>query len=123
MTTAVLEPPTTEEELRERAEGLAQEVEDHLEAPTETPVDQERDQRVASREAFFSDLRAAVVAVAKSPAWRAHDLARELLLLVEDLRDAMTADPDARDPEWRQREVLQRMLVVLHAMIRQLAHD
>lgn len=121
MTTAVLEPPTTEAELRERAEGLAQEVEHHLE-PAENLRDQERDQRVAARAAFFSDLRAAIVAVARSPAWRAHDLARELLLLVEDLRDAMAADPDARDPAWRQREVLQRMLVVLHAMIRQLAH-
>lgn len=79
--------------------------------------------RVRERQAFFDEVRGAVLAVAKSPAWRAHDLARELLVLVEDLRDAIAADPDATDPEWREREVLQRMLVVVRAMLRQLAHD
>ena len=126
MPTAVLKPPTTEEELRERAEGLAQDVEEQLEAPIDTTENEQRDQRdqrIAARATFFDALRAAVLAVAKSSAWRAHDLARELLLLVEEFRDAITADPDAQDPEWRQREALQRMLVVLHAMIRQLEHD
>src|ERR1035438_6272165 len=123
MPTAVLKPPTTEEELRERAEGLAQDVEEQLEAPIDTTENEQRDQRIAARATFFDALRAAVLAVAKSSAWRAHDLARELLLLVEEFRDAITADPDAQDPQWRQREALQRMLVVLHAMIRQLEHD
>jgi hypothetical protein len=120
---AVLEPPTTEENLRERAEELASEVEQRLETPAATDEDSVRDHRVAARQDFFDELRAAVIAVARSPAWRAHDLARELLLLVERLRDEIAEDPDADDPEWRQRETLQRMLVVLNTMVRQLEHD
>lgn len=117
----VLDPPITEERLRERAEELASEVEQRLDAPADEDV--LLDHRVAARQDFFDELRAAVVAVARSPAWRAHDLARELLLLVETLRDEIADDPDAEDPEWRQRETLQRMLVVLNTMVRQLEHD
>jgi hypothetical protein len=124
MSSALLDPPTTQEELREAAEELAHGVEEHLEPSTALEeADGETQARVQARQAFFDELRAAVLLVAKSRAWRAHDLARELLVRVEDLRDAMAADPEATDPEWRQREVLQRMLVVLRAMIRQLAHD
>jgi hypothetical protein len=119
MSTALLEPPVTEEQVRKRAEELAHDVEQRLES-AETS---DQAQRVRARRDFFEELRATVRAVAKSPAWRAHELARELLVLVEDLRDAIDSDPDATDPEWHQREILQRMLVVLKAMIRQLAHE
>jgi hypothetical protein len=115
MAILVLEPPTTEAQLREHAQELAHDVEEHLDPASRAQPD--------ARQTFFEELRAGVLAVAKSPAWRAHDLARELLVLVEDLRDAIDADPEANDPEWRQRELLQRMLVVLQAMIRQLDHD
>lgn len=131
MSSMLLEPPATEEELRERAEELAGEVAEQL-APLEEAaaavVAQQAggdspEQRVARRDAFFAELRGAVKSLAKSPAWRAHDLTTELLLLLESLRDEMAADADAADPEWRVREVLQRMLVVLRAMVRQLMHD
>jgi len=115
MPSALLETPATEEQLREQAERLASAIEARL--PPAPPPD------AGDRHVFFGELRAAIVAVARSPAWRAHDLARELLLLLEDLRDAIDADPEAADPQWRQREVLQRMVVVLRAMARQLDHD
>jgi hypothetical protein len=131
MSTALIEPPTTADELRERAEELAGEVAERLE-PIE---DRERVEvvpadtgaaapaRPASREEFFGMLRAAVMSIAASPAWRTHDLTTELLLLVERLRDELEADTEGTDPEWRVREVLQRMLVVLAAMVRQLEHN
>jgi hypothetical protein len=131
MSPALLDPPTTEEQLRERAEQLAGEVAEHLEPAEQAalttaapPTDDElRAERVAQRQTFFEQLRAAVKNIASSPAWRAHDLTTELLLLVESLRDEVAADDDATDPEWRVREVLQRMLVVLRAMVRQLMHN
>ncbi len=131
MSPALLEPPTTEAQLRERAEELAGELAVQLELKEEVEIltavaptdDERRQERVARREAFFEDLRGAVKNIASSPAWRAHDLTTELLLLVERLRDEMVADADATDPEWRVREVLQRMLVVLGAMVRQLMHN
>src|SRR6266511_1273083 len=102
MPSALLETPATEEQLREQAERLASAIEARL--PPAPPPD------AGDRHVFFGELRAAIVAVARSPAWRAHDLARELLLLLEDLRDAIDADPEAADPQWRQREVLQRFV-------------
>jgi hypothetical protein len=111
MCAAVLDPPSTTDELRSRAHELAEEVSDALE------------RRLAYRAAFFTDLRRAVRNLAASPAWRKHDLTTELLLLMERLRDEMEADPDGSDPEWRVREVLQRALVVLRAMDRQLEHN
>lgn len=120
---ALLEPPTTEEALRERAEELAHEVEERLEAPAERVEAAEVDDRIAARQRFFDELRTVVRSVAQSPAWRAHDLARQLLLLVEELRDAIEDDPEAEDLEWRQKETLQRLLIVLHTMVRQLEHD
>ncbi len=132
MSLALLEPPTTEEHLRKRAEELAGDVVEHL-APAEEAAaattaavptaDELRDERLARREAFFKQMRAATLNLTASPAWRTHDLTTELLLLVERLRDELAADTDATDPEWRVREVLQRMLVVLRAMVRQLMHN
>ncbi len=111
MCAAVLDPPSTTDELRSRASELAEEVSGVLE------------RRLAYRAAFFADIRTAVRNLAASPAWRKHDLTTELLLLMERLRDEMEADPDGSDPEWRVREVLQRALVVLRAMVRQLEHN
>lgn len=130
MSTTLVEPPTTEEQLRERAEQLAGEVAEQL-APAEDAAataavrteDELRDARLARRQEFFEQMRAATRNLASSPAWRAHDLTTELLLLVERLRDELAADADATDPQWRVREVLQRMLVVLRAMVRQLMHN
>lgn len=130
MSPALLDPPATEEQLRERAEALAGEVAEQLEPAAEgvaltaaQPTETGRDERMARRGVFFEELRAAVKNIASSPAWRTHDLTTELLLLVESLRDEMANDADATDPEWRVREVLQRMLVVLGAMVRQLMHS
>ncbi len=131
MSPALLEPPTTEEQLRERAEELARDVAEQLEAAepaattaTAPPTDDElRDERLARRQAFFGELRATSMNLAASPAWRAHDLTTELLLLVERLRDELADATDVTDPEWRVREVLQRMLVVLRTMVRQLMHN
>ncbi|MDQ3631627.1 MAG: hypothetical protein M3417_10255, partial [Actinomycetota bacterium] len=66
MSPALLEPPTTEEQLRERAEELARDVAEQLEAAepaattaTAPPTDDElRDERLARRQAFFGELRA-----------------------------------------------------------------
>jgi|GEM_PF-1255288 len=124
MSTVLLEPPATTDELRERAEELAGEVAEQLE-PAEERVEAApaAPARLPSREEFFAAVRRAVMSIASSPAWRTHELATELLLLVERLRDELEADTDGTDPEWRVREVLQRMLVVLGAMVRQLEHN
>jgi hypothetical protein len=128
MSTALLEPPLTTEALRDRANDLADEVAEQLQptdgtagrlaggSPTAGTVP-------ASRDEFFDVVRAQVRSIARSPAWRAHDLTTELLLLFERLRDELEADPDGTDPEWRVREVLQRRVVVLNAMVRQLEHN
>lgn len=126
MVSAVLVPPAAEEQLRERAEELADDVERELLPRDDAPVDgvgEQREMRVARRQAFFDAVRMAVRSLAGSSAWRSHDLATELMLLVEELRDAIASNPDAVDSEWREREVLQRMLVVLRTMVRQLVHD
>jgi hypothetical protein len=134
MSTAVLEPPTTEEQLRERAQELASEVEERLlptadppeaeDGVTDTVASSEQTELVrAAAEGFFEELRAAVMSIARSPAWRAHGLTTELLLLMDQLRDLVEEDPEGNDPEWRQREALQRMLVVLQTMVRQLMHE
>jgi len=130
MSIAALEPPTTADALRERAEELAGEVAERLQL-VEHAVGEHVDAEPAvadatsstSREQFFGAVRAAALSIARSPAWRAHDLTTELLLLVERLRDELEADPQGTDPEWRVREVFQRMLIVLQAMVRQLEHN
>lgn len=99
---------------------IQREVEDALQSP---PPESARDERLAARQQSFDALRQGVLRVARSPVWRAHELARELLLTMEDLRDAIAADRDAPDSEWREREALMRMRVVLQAMIRQLMHE
>jgi hypothetical protein len=126
MAIAPLEPPATTEELRERAAELAGEVTVRLQ-----PAEQigsavaaaAREERVAQRDAFFMTLRHAATSIASSPAWRTHELTTELLLLMERLRDELAVDPEALDLQWRVREVLQRMVVVLQAMVRQLEHN
>ena len=103
MSTALLEPPTTTTELRDRASELAGEVAEQLQpdeapAPTRAATPSATDGRPASRAQFFDAVRAAVVNIAKSPAWRTHDLTTELLLLVERLRDEMRPTPPAPTP-------------------------
>ena len=119
---AVLEPPSTESALRDYAEELSHDFEERLD-PELTPEESEPNERATVRQKFFDEMRTAIRTIANSPAWRAHDLARDLLLLLEDWRDEMEADPEAIDPEWRQKEVLQRLRVVLQTMIRQMDHD
>src|SRR4051794_26805927 len=125
MSAALLEPPSTEAELRERAEELAGDVAEQLAPPEASAIAAKPavTERLARRHASFEAIRAASLNLASSPAWRAHDLTTEMLLLVERLRDEHDADADATDPEWRVREVLQRMLAVLRAMVRQLMHN
>lgn len=123
MTPALLDPPAPEDALREQARVIEHDIDEALalERP-ELALAAERDQRVRHRERVFEELRGAIVGLARSPVWRAHDLARELLLTLEDLRSAIEGDPDALDPQWREREALMRMRVVVQAMVRQLDH-
>ncbi len=121
---ALLEPPTTDAALLERAHALERELDGALalERP-ELALAAARRQRIAHRQRQFAELRDEILRLAKSPVWRAHDLARELLLTLEDLRAAIESDPDGEDPEWREREALMRMRVVVQAMVRQLDHE
>lgn len=119
---AVLEPPKTESALRDYAEELSHGFEEHLGLDL-GPAASKPNERAAAHREFFDEMRASIRTVAYSPAWRAHDLARDLLLLLEDWRDEIEADPEAADPDWRQKEVLQRMRVVLQTMTRQMDHD
>lgn len=123
MTPALLEPPTTDAGLRDQAHVVWHDIDEALalERP-EQALAAERTQRVAHRRRVFEDLRAAILRLARSPAWRTHDLALELLLVLEDLRAAIESDEDATDPAWREREALLRMRVVVQAMVRQLDH-
>jgi hypothetical protein len=126
MCAAVLDPPVTIDQLRDRATELADEVTVALERPDLREAGEQertRERRLARRQAFFVEIRAGVRNLAASPAWRKHDLTTELLLLMERLRDEIDADADGSDPEWRVREVLQRAVVVLRAMVRQLEHN
>jgi hypothetical protein len=126
MCAAVLDPPATADQLLSRATELADDVTIALERPAATVIDEQertRERRLARRQEFFAEVRAGVRNLAASPAWRKHDLTTELLLLMERLRDEIDADTDGMDPEWRVREVLQRTLVVLRAMVRQLEHN
>jgi hypothetical protein len=126
---ALAAPPTTGDALRERAEALEHELDAAL-APYEAPGGRvlktdalSRKRRIAERRRWFERLRAEILQLARSPAWRAHDLARELLLTLEDLRAAIEADPDALDVGWKVREAMKIMQVVVEAMLRQLDHD
>jgi len=128
---ALLAPPTltTEEALRERVEALEHELDAAI-APYELPGGRElkhdavsRKRRVAERTRWFERLRSEILQVARSPAWRNHDLAVELLLTLEDLRSAIEADPDALDERWHARAAMQIMHVVVQAMLRQIDHE
>lgn len=123
MTPALLEPATTGAALRDQAAVVWHEIDEELalERPGQA-LAAERKQRIAHRQRLFEDLHAAALRLAKSPAWRTHELALELLLVLEDLRAEIELDPDAADPEWRQRAALMRMRVVAQAMVRQLDH-
>lgn len=123
MTPALLEPATTDAALRDQAAVIWHELDEELalERP-EQALAAERKQRVRHRQKLFEDLRTAILLLARSPAWRTHDLALELLLVLEDLRAEIELDPDGADPKWRQRAALMRMRVVVQAMIRQLDH-
>jgi hypothetical protein len=123
MSALLLDPPTTEEALREHAETIERDLAAALAFEQRARAVEERDRRVAERARWFGELRGAILALVRSPAWRAHDLARGLLLTLEDLRSAIEADPDALDVEWKEREALMRMRVVMQAMVRQLDHE
>ncbi len=127
MATDTLEPPRTTEELRERAEQLRHDVDEALDTERFEELlagakRATRKTRVLDRERWFGELNRLIRSVTKSEAWRAHDLARELLVTRDDLLEAIEADPDATDPEWRERAALMRMKVVVEAMRRQLDH-
>lgn len=111
----VLDPPSTRDELESRAAS----VEHGLQAYLQEPAEDQRD----AHDAELPEIRAGVLALARSEAWDRHDLARELLLCLQDLQDAREADPEGTDPVWRQRAALQRMLVVIQTMVRQIQRD
>lgn len=121
---ALADPPTaTTDTLREQAHVIEHDIDEALALGSpDVAVANERRQRLRHRQRLFGELRDAVVTLARSPLWRAHDLARELLLTLEDLRSAIDADPKGEDPQWREREALMRMRVVIQAMVRQLDH-
>jgi hypothetical protein len=128
--TALLDPPKTQDELLERAQQLKEDVDEGLAyediaqglAHEEPADDAERDEPVQARDAWFAQLKDLIKSVTRSEIWQAHDLARELLITRDDLAEAIEADHDATDPEWRQRAALMRMKVVVEAMLRQLEH-
>jgi hypothetical protein len=124
MTTALLDPPAPEEALRQQARVIEHDIEEALAlGRPELAAAAEREHRVAHRVRAFEDLRAAILLLVRSPAWRTHDLALELVLVLEDLRAAIDGDPDGLDPDWHEREALMRMRVVVQAMVRQLDHE
>ena len=119
---------TTDDLLREHVEGLERELTAAIE-PYQPPNERDlrmdplsRKRRVRARERWFEDLRSEIIEVARSPAWRDHDLTVELLLTLEDLRRAIEADPDALDEGWHARAAMQIMRVVVMAMLRQIDH-
>jgi hypothetical protein len=122
MPLAVLEPPATTDEVRDRAGAIHDDLEDALRFEAHE-ADEERANRIELREHWFEKLRASVIALSSSEAWLEHELKTELLLSLESLRAAIDVDPDAEDPDLHQREALKRMQVVVEAMLRQLEHE
>jgi hypothetical protein len=123
MSSALLDPPSTSDALRDQARLIERDVDAALAVEqflAEAQAEAERQERVAERARVFGELRDAIVALARMPEVRAHKLVLALLLLLEDLRVATESDPDALDPEWRQREALMRMRVVVQEIVRQL---
>lgn len=124
-------PPTltTDDLLREHVEGLERELNAAIE-PYQPPNERDlgmdelsRKRRVTERERWFEHLRSEIIEVARSPAWRDHDLTVELLLTLEDLRRAIEDDPDALDEGWDARMAMQIMRIVVQAMLRQIDHQ
>lgn len=113
MTAATRDAPTTEVALGEQVEAILRDLDAQLDAPTGGT---DRDERVDA-------LRRRVWSVARSPAWRAHDLARALLVAVEDLRAAAAADPDGTDRAWQVREALARTRAIAQESRRRLTHE
>lgn len=120
---------TTKDLLREHLEGLERHLTVAIE-PYQPPNvrdlsmdDVSRKRRVRERDRWFEHLRTEVVAIARSPAWRDHDLTVELLLTLEDLHRAIEADSDALDEGWHARMAMQIMRVVVMAMLRQIDHE
>jgi len=85
------------------------------------PVSRKR--RVTDRDRWFERVRSQVLGLARDPAWRDHQLARELLLTLEDLRAEIAADRDALDEGWKVRYAMKIMEDVVRAMLRQLDHE
>ncbi len=124
-------PPTltTDDLLREHVERLERELNAAIE-PYQPPNERDlrmdplsRKRRVSARERWFENLRSEIIEIARSPAWRDHDLTVELLLTLEDLRRAIEDDPDARDERWDARMAMQLMRTVVQAMVRQIDHQ
>jgi transcriptional regulator with XRE-family HTH domain len=124
-------PPTltTDDLLREHVAGLERELNAAIE-PYQPPNERDlsmdplsRKRRVRARERWFEHLRSEIIEVARSPAWRDHDLTTELLLTLEDLRRAIEDDPDALDEGWHVRLPMHLMRVVVQAMLRQIDHE
>ncbi len=124
-------PPTltTDDLLREHVEGLERELTAAIE-PYQPPNERDlrmdplsRKRRVRARARWFERLRSEIFEVARSPAWRDHDLTVELLLTLEDLRRAIEDDPDALDEGWHARMAMQIMRTVVQAMLRQIDHQ
>jgi transcriptional regulator with XRE-family HTH domain len=124
-------PPTltTDDLLREHVEGLERELNAAIE-PYQPPNQRDlrmdplsRKRRVRARARWFEHLRSEIFEVARSPAWRDHDLTVELLLTLEDLRRAIDNDPDALDEGWHARMAMQLMRVVVQSMLRQIDHQ
>lgn len=124
-------PPTltTDDLLREHLDGLERELNTAIE-PYQRRGERDlrmdavsRKRRVTARDGWFEHLRSEVIEVARSPAWRDHDLTVELLLTLEDMRRAIEDDPDALDEGWHVRMAMQLMRTVVQAMVRQIDHE
>lgn len=129
---SVLEAPptlTTDDLLREHVEGLERELTAAIE-PYQPPNERDlrmdplsRKRRVRARDRWFEHLRAEIVEIARSPAWRDHALTVELLLTLEELRASIEGDPEGLDERWHVRAAMQIMRVVVQAMLRQIDHE
>jgi hypothetical protein len=114
--------------LRERIEALARDLDAALK-PYDEPSTRDlrndpvsRKRRVTERDRWFERVRGEILGLARDPSWRDHELARELLLTLEDLRAEIALDRDALDEGWKVRYAMKIMEDVVRAMLRQLDH-
>ncbi|MGN6187302.1 MAG: hypothetical protein ACTHOE_00240 [Conexibacter sp.] len=121
-------PSTTSGGLRERIEALAHDLHAALK-PYHEPSTRDlrndavsRKRRVTERDRWFERVRGEILGLARDPSWRDHQLARELLLTLEDLRAEVALDRDALDEGWKVRYAMTIMEDVVRAMLRQLDH-